>query len=182
MSFLAFFLTPSVFSPNQGSIANFKEENFSFPDRLPLQLSQSELSVTSSHIESVRTTGGQSDSVDLAELSSPSLTKSHQNLSSDEPQTGAVVLPLPLPKNVGESSLLNNNTSVEESDEDNDELDLIGSSAFSTEGERRQLYTTFEQEMPLQVSRYPVSDIAQEAAIEDTRWTAKKNWHQKALV
>ena len=39
------------FSPNQGSIANFKDD-FSFLDRLPLQSSKPDISLTSSHIES----------------------------------------------------------------------------------------------------------------------------------
>lgn len=77
------------FSPNQGSIANFREEDFSFPDELPLQPSQSTLSLTSSHIEPVRVTKGQSDIVELAKLSLPSLTKSHHNPLSDELRTDA---------------------------------------------------------------------------------------------
>lgn len=44
------------FSPSQGSIANFKEDDFSFPDRLPLQPSKSDFALTSSHIESVQAT------------------------------------------------------------------------------------------------------------------------------
>ena len=122
-----------------------------------------EFPLTSSHIESVRATRAQS------ELSSSSLTKSHRNLSSDELRTGADILPLPLLKDVSESPLLNNKTLVEESDEDNDELDLIGSTAFSTEGERRQDYIAIEQDTHSpQVSRYSVpADIAQEAVIED---------------
>ena len=46
----------SSFSPDQSSIANFKEGDFSFPDRLPPQPSKSDFSLTSSHIESVRAT------------------------------------------------------------------------------------------------------------------------------
>ena len=127
------------FSPNQGSIANLKDD-FSFPDTIPLQPSQLNSSLTSSHIESVRATR---DIVDHVKLSSPLL------------------------KDVSESPLLNNKTLVEESDEDNDELDLIGSSAFSTEGERRQVYTAIEQDRSLQ-DPHPVStDIAEEAMIED---------------
>ena len=81
-----------------------------------------------------------------------------------------VKLSSPLLKDVSESPLLNNKTLVEESDEDNDELDLIGSSAFSTEGERRQVYTAIEQDTSLQVSRPVSTDIAEkaeEAVIED---------------
>lgn len=106
--------------------------------------------------------------MDLVDLSSPSQTKPHRNLLSDELRTGADVLSLPLLKDIRESPLLNTKTSVEESDEDNDELDLIGSSAFSVEGERRQVHTAIEQNTPLQVSRHPVSaDIGQEAVAED---------------
>ena len=81
-----------------------------------------------------------------------------------------VKLSSPLLKDVSESPLLNNKTFVEESDEDNDELDLIGSSAFSTEGERRQVYTAIEQDSSLQVPRPVSTDItkeAEEAVIED---------------
>jgi len=106
-------------SPNQGSIANFKED-FSSPDRPPPTPSK------------------------------PSL---------------------PLLNDVSESPLLNNR-SAEDSDEDNDELDLIGSSALSREAERRQAYATitndFEQDTALQITRYPVSaDIAKEPVVED---------------
>ena len=55
LSFLSYFL----FSPNQGSIANFKEDDFSFLNRLPLQPSKPDFSLTSltsSHIESVQAT------------------------------------------------------------------------------------------------------------------------------
>ena len=58
--------------------------------------------------------------------------------------------------------------SAEDSDQDNDELDLIGSSAFSRESERRQLYTASanasEQDMPLQTVS---ADTAEEPAVED---------------
>jgi chromatin modification-related protein VID21 len=123
--------------------------------------------LTSSQIESIRATRSQSDVVDLVKLSSPTPTKSDHNLLSDEPQTGADILSFPLPKDVSESPLLNNKTSTEESDEDNDELDLIGSSAFSTEGERRQVYTAIEQDTSLQVPHPVSTDIAEEAVIED---------------
>ena len=103
---------------------------------------------------------GQSDIVDLVKPPSPA--KSDHNLSTDELQTGADVLS---PKDVSESPLLNNKTTVEESDEDNDELDLIGSSAFSTEGERRQVYSEIGQDASLQVP-HPVS-TAEEAVIEE---------------
>ena len=116
----------------------------------------------SSHIESVRATRGQSDLVDLVKPPSPA--NSDHNLLSDELQTGAGVLSL---KDVSESPLLNNQTTVEESDEDNDELDLIGSSAFSTEGERRQVYTEIEQDASLQVPHAVSNDIAEEAVIEE---------------
>ena len=39
-----------------GSIANLKEDDFSFPDRLPPQPSKSDFYLTSSHIEPVRAT------------------------------------------------------------------------------------------------------------------------------
>lgn len=74
-------------SPNQGSIANFREEDLSFLDGLPLQPSQSALSLTSSHTEPVRATEGPSNIVELAKLSLPSLTKSHHNPLSDELRT-----------------------------------------------------------------------------------------------
>ena len=155
------------FSRNQGSIANFKEDDFSFSDRLPLQPSKSDFSLTPSHIDSFRATRGQSDIVDLVKLSSPSPVKSDHDFLSDEPQTGADVLSFPQLKDVSEGPLLNKTTSVEESDEDNDELDLIGSSAFSTEGEQRPVYTEFEQDTSLQ-GPHPVSaDVAEEAVIEE---------------
>ena len=109
-SYLSFLFS---FSPNQGSIANFKENDFSFPGRLPLQPSQSDLSLTSSHI----------------------------------------------------SPLLNDKTL-----ESDDELDLIGSiesSAYSTEGERRQVYTAIEQDTSLQVPHPVSTDTAEETVIED---------------
>jgi chromatin modification-related protein VID21 len=43
------------FSANQGSIANFKDD-FSFPDRLPLQPSKSDFPLTSNQIESAQET------------------------------------------------------------------------------------------------------------------------------
>ncbi|KAF8797902.1 hypothetical protein BYT27DRAFT_7203588 [Phlegmacium glaucopus] len=157
--------------PNQGSITNFKED-LSLSDRLPPQPSHSAFPSTPSRIESNRATRGQADIVDLVDLSSSTPTKSHHNLSSDEIQTRADVPSLPLLKDVDESSLLNDNRSAEDSDEDNDELDLIGSSAFSREGERRQAYTattnTSEQDTPLQIPSYPVSaDIAEEPVVGD---------------
>lgn len=123
--------------------------------------------MTSSHIDSVRATTGQSDSVDHVNLSSPSPAKADHNLLSDELQTVADVLSSPLLKDVSENPLLNNKTLVEESDEDNDELDLIGSSAFTTEGERRQVYTKIEQDTSPQVPHPVSTDIAEEVVIEE---------------
>lgn len=122
----------------------------------------------SSHIESVHAATDQTDFVDLVDLSSPSQAKSHHNLLSDA-RVGALSPPL---LNVSQSSLPNKNALAEDSDEDNDELDLIGSSTFSRGGERRQVHTAitnaYEQDTPPQIPRYPVSaDIAEEPVVED---------------
>ncbi|KDR81485.1 hypothetical protein GALMADRAFT_152341 [Galerina marginata CBS 339.88] len=116
------FLRRFDLNSESGSIANLKEEELSLLDgkrQSPLHITSTDapILVESKPDASARTPRSRSRAADFAKSPSPFLVKSHGTVSN--------------PDSIGNIARLK-----EDSDEDNDELDLIRSSTFPIDGER----------------------------------------------
>lgn len=129
-------------SAELGSIANLKEEEARFPPEELVRSPISSIPPSSAENKAGRATRSQSRAAELAKSPSPiPVDKSGREVSIDEQSVHMneehenEEAKSPLPSSRPSQSRI----AVDDADddEDNDELDLIGSSAFSIEGERK---------------------------------------------